>query len=91
MGALGSQGGNSMSQVSRICQETGYSYVNATYVMVRLGKALQVCHGAVVVAMGANSAALRSVCAQETVGEIFSRWDDLGTSLANCFHKAAEL
>jgi len=45
----------------------------------------------VVVAMGANSAALRSVFAQETVGEILSRWDDLGPSPAKCFHKAAEL
>jgi hypothetical protein len=91
MGALGSQSGNSKSQVSRICQETGYSEVNATYVMGRLGKALQVCPSAVVVAMGANSAALRSVFAQETVGEILSHWDDLGTSPAKCFHKAAEL
>ena len=57
----------------------------------RLGKALQVCPSAVVVAMGANSAALRSVFAQETFGEILSHWDDLGTSPAKCFHKAAEL
>jgi len=59
--------------------------------MVRRGKALQVCSSAVVVTMGANSAVLRSVFAQETFGDILSRWDDLGTSLAKCFHKAVEL
>ena len=157
-------------------QESGYGYVylDATYLKGRLGKALQVCSRAVVVAMGVNAdgrrellglkvgdsetegfwsefiahlkergltgvrlvvsdahvgltkairrqlqgcvwqrcrvhfarnllqrvprahqgmvtAALRSVFAQETASEILSRWDDLATSLAERFPRAAEL
>jgi len=37
------------------------------------------------------TAALRSVFAQETTEEIASRWDDLATSLADRFPKAATL
>ena len=37
------------------------------------------------------AAALRSVFAQENAAEIISRWDDLSTSLAVRFPKAAEL
>ena len=69
--ALGVQSGISRSQVSRICTdidvqvqaflnrplEGGYAYVylDATYLHGRLGKALQVCSRAVVVAMGVNA------------------------------------
>jgi putative transposase len=162
--------------LSRPLQEAGYAYVylDATYLKGRLGKALQVCSRAVVVAMGVNAdgrrellgikvgdseteafwaefiahlkergltgvklvisdahagltkaigrqlqgsvwqrcrvhfarnllqcvpkahqgmvtAALRSVFAQETAEEIESRWDDLATSLAERFPKAAAL
>jgi transposase-like protein len=43
--------------LNRPLQETGYAYVylNATYLHGRLGKALQVCSRAVVVAMGVNA------------------------------------
>ena len=37
------------------------------------------------------TAALRSVFAQEDAGEILQRWDDLATSLAERFPRAAEL
>ena len=37
------------------------------------------------------TAALRSVFAQESAAEILSRWDDLASSLAERFPKAAEL
>jgi len=162
--------------LNRPLQESGYVYVylDATYLHARLGKALQVCSRAVVVAMGVNAdgrrellglkvgdsetegfwsefitslkergltgvklvvsdahvgltkairrrlqgcvwqrcrvhfarnllqcvprahqgmvtAALRSVFAQESADEILSRWDDLATSLADRFPKAAEL
>lgn len=40
---------------------------------------------------GMVTAALRSVFAQESADEICSRWDDLGSSLAERFPKAAEL
>ena len=40
---------------------------------------------------GMVTAALRSVFAQETAAEIESRWDDLATSLADRFPKAAAL
>jgi putative transposase len=69
--ALGVQSGISRSQVSRICTdidvqvqaflnrplEGGYAYVylDATYLHGRLGKAMQVCSRAVVVAMGVNA------------------------------------
>jgi len=160
----------------RSLESSGYAYVylDATYLKGRLGKALQVCSRAVVVAMGVNAdgrrellgikvgdsesetfwaefiahlkerglsgvklvvsdahvgltkairrqlqgcvwqrcrvhfarnllqrvpkahqgmvtAALRSVFAQETAAEILSRWEDLATSLADRFPKAAEL
>jgi len=68
---LGVQSGISRSQISRICAdidvqledllnrplEGGYTYVylDATYLHGRLGKALQVCSRAVVVAMGVNA------------------------------------
>jgi putative transposase len=43
--------------LNRPLQETGYAYVylDATYLHGRLGKALQVCSRAVVVAMGVNA------------------------------------
>jgi transposase-like protein len=43
--------------LNRLLQESGYAYVylNATYLHGRLGKALQVCSRAVVVAMGVNA------------------------------------
>ena len=43
--------------LNRPLQETGYAYVylDATYLHGRLGKALQVCSRAVVVAMGVNT------------------------------------
>jgi transposase-like protein len=160
----------------RPLQETGYGYVylDATYLKGRLGKALQVCSRADVVAMGVNAdgrrellglkvgdsetgdfwsefitslnergltgvrlvvsdahvgltkairrqlqgcvwqrcrvhfarnllqrvpradqgmvtAALRSVFAQADAGDILARWDDLATSLAERFPRAAEL
>jgi putative transposase len=55
--ALGSQSGISKSQVSRVCQETGYAYVylDATYLNGRQGKAQQVTSRAAVVAMGVNA------------------------------------
>jgi transposase-like protein len=162
--------------LSRPLESSGYAYayLDATYLKGRLGKALQVCSRAVVVAMGVNAdgrrellgikvgdsesetfwaefiaslkergltgvrlvisdahtgltkairrqlqgsvwqrcrvhfsrnllqcvprahqgmvtAALRSVFAQESADEILSRWDDLATSLADRFPKAAEL
>lgn len=40
---------------------------------------------------GMVTAALRSVFAQESAAEILSRWDDLASSLAERFPKAAEL
>ena len=40
---------------------------------------------------GMVTAALRSVFAQESAAEILSRWDDLASSLAERFQKAAEL
>ncbi len=40
---------------------------------------------------GMVTAALRSVFAQETAEEIESRWDDLATSLAERFPKAAAM
>ena len=40
---------------------------------------------------GMVTAALRSVFAQESTAEILSRWDDLATSLAERFPRAAEL
>lgn len=50
--AQGSQSGISKSQVSRIC---AYLYLDATYLHGRLGRAMQVCSRAVVVAMGVNA------------------------------------
>jgi transposase-like protein len=43
--------------LNRPLQETGYAYIymHATYLHGRLGKALQVCSRAVVVAMGVNA------------------------------------
>jgi putative transposase len=40
---------------------------------------------------GMVTAALRSVFARESAGEILSRWDDLAASLAERFPRAAEL
>jgi transposase-like protein len=40
---------------------------------------------------GMVTAALRSVFAQESAAKILSRWDDLASSLAERFPKAAEL
>jgi len=74
---LGVQSGISRSQVSRICTEIdvqvqaslnrpleggyAYLYLYATYLLGRLGKALQVCSRAVVVAMGVNAEGRREL------------------------------
>jgi len=142
--------------LSRPLDASGYAYLylDATYLHGRLGRAMQVCSRAVVVAMGVNAdgrrellglkvlsgvklvisdahsglinairrmlqgscwqrcrlhfarnllqrvpkahqgmvtAALRSVFAQEKAAEIEARWDDLASSLAERFPRAAEL
>jgi len=49
--------------LNRPLQESGYAYVylDATYLYGRLGKALQVCSRAVVVAMGVNTVGRREL------------------------------
>jgi len=96
--ALGVQSGISRSQVSRNCAdidvqvqaflnrplEGGYAYVylDATYLHGRLGKALQVCSRAVVVAMGVNADGRRELLGLK-VGdsECESFWSEFLVSL----------
>jgi transposase-like protein len=96
--ALGVQSGISRSQVSRICAdidvqlqaflnrplEGGYAYVylDATYLHGRLGKALQVCSRAVVVAMGVNADGRRELLGLK-VGDSESEgfWSEFRVSL----------
>jgi putative transposase len=70
--------------LSRPLQESGYAYVylDATYLKGRLGKALQVCSRAVVVAMGVNADGRRELLGLK-VGdsETEAFWAEFITSL----------
>jgi putative transposase len=86
--------------LNRPLRETGYAYVylDATYLHGRLGKALQVCSRAVVVAMGVNAEGHRELpgysCGESfayKVGESESFWSEFIASLiATGFCEAEE-
>ncbi|QPN68743.1 IS256 family transposase [Synechococcus sp. CBW1006] len=70
--------------LSRPLQESGYAYVylDATYLKGRLGKALQVCSRAVVVAMGVNADGRRELLGLKVTGsETEGFWSEFIASL----------